>query len=149
VFGANFVEGDVILWNGSPEPTTFVSDNEVTTGVNMATAEVAIPIPVSVQTPQGDVSNVLTFALGEDLPPLPGLDLPEGWVLLADAYAKPILLRVEEIAGIEEAWETGDSAGPLYGKNPATAYRRLTFRSGAQFFIGKATLNTLATALRE
>jgi hypothetical protein len=53
----------VILWNGSPEATTVVSDTELTTEVNMATAEVAMAIPVAVQTLSGQVSNTLTFDL--------------------------------------------------------------------------------------
>jgi hypothetical protein len=91
---------------------------------------------------------VLTFALGEDLPPIEGVAALDGWVLLSDAYNRPILLRVEEVAGVEESYEPGDAAGPLYGKNPQTAYRRLTFRSGVQFFVGKGSLNTLDRALR-
>src|SRR5678816_2221276 len=35
VQGTGFVPGSVILWNGSPEPTTFVSATELTTLVNM------------------------------------------------------------------------------------------------------------------
>jgi hypothetical protein len=62
VQGAGFLPGAVILWNGSPEPTTFVSASELTTLVNMATAQVAIPIPVAVQI-AGLVTNSLTFTL--------------------------------------------------------------------------------------
>jgi hypothetical protein len=65
VKGQNFVETDVILWNGSPEPTTFVDDKELTTGVNMETAAVAMEIPVSVQSADGLISNWLTFELKE------------------------------------------------------------------------------------
>ena len=39
VFGAGFVDGDTILWNDSPEPTTFISAHQLATGVNMTTAE--------------------------------------------------------------------------------------------------------------
>ena len=63
VNGTGFVQTDTILWNGSPEPTTFVSDTELTTGVDMTTAQVAMPIPVSVRTFIGSVSNELTFDL--------------------------------------------------------------------------------------
>src|SRR5262245_14437553 len=49
VYGRGFGVDAVILWNGAPEPTTRVSDTEVTTVVDMATAEVAIEIPVAVQ----------------------------------------------------------------------------------------------------
>jgi hypothetical protein len=63
VGGTGFRPGHVILWNGSPEATTVVSDTELTTEVNMATAEVAMAIPVAVQTLSGQVSNTLTFDL--------------------------------------------------------------------------------------
>jgi hypothetical protein len=63
VRGTGFQPTDIIVWNGSPEPTTFVSATELTTGVNMATAVVAIPIPIQVQTSGGVVSNTLTFTL--------------------------------------------------------------------------------------
>ena len=63
VQGSGFKAGAVILWNGLPEPTTVVSATEVTTGVNMATAEFAMAIPVVVQISTGAVSNTLTFDL--------------------------------------------------------------------------------------
>jgi hypothetical protein len=67
VIGTGFRPGSVILWNGGAEPTTYVSATELTTGVNMATAAVAMPIPVQVETVSGLRSNVLTF----DLQPAP------------------------------------------------------------------------------
>lgn len=63
VLGEGFLPTDVILWNGSPEPTTFVSPTALTTGVNMATAQVAMPIPIEVATVDGLVSNTLIFTL--------------------------------------------------------------------------------------
>lgn len=63
VTGTGFRAGCQILWNGSPEPTTFVSPTELTTLVNMASAQVAIDIPVAVRSLSGQDSNVATFAL--------------------------------------------------------------------------------------
>jgi len=63
VHGTGFRPDSVIVWNGSPEPTTYVSATELTTSVNMATAEVALPIPVLARTIGGQDSNVLTFDL--------------------------------------------------------------------------------------
>jgi hypothetical protein len=63
VGGTGFRQGDVILWNGGEEATTFVSPTELTTGVNMATASVATPIPIVVRTITGLDSNALTFDL--------------------------------------------------------------------------------------
>lgn len=58
VTGTGFVSADQINWNGTNEPTTYVSATELTTQVNMATAVVAAEIPVKVRN-----SNVLTFSL--------------------------------------------------------------------------------------
>lgn len=63
VNGTGFREGDQILWNGSPEPTTLVSPTEVTTLVNMATATTPMPIPVVVRALNGGESNASTFTL--------------------------------------------------------------------------------------
>lgn len=65
VHGTEFRDGYVILWNGSPEPTTFVSDMELTTLVNMATATTAAEIPVAVRSLAGRDSNVVPFTLTE------------------------------------------------------------------------------------
>lgn len=63
VHGTDFREGAQILWNGTPEVTTFVSATELTTGVNMASATVAAEIPVAVRSLAGQESNSLPFAL--------------------------------------------------------------------------------------
>jgi len=47
--GTNFTETSVIVFNGGPEPTTFVSDTELTTIVRPSTASVAGDFPVLVQ----------------------------------------------------------------------------------------------------
>jgi hypothetical protein len=61
--GTNFTPDTKILWNGSEEPTVFVSETELTTDVNMATATVAAPIPVAVRGPSGGVTAPLIFDL--------------------------------------------------------------------------------------
>ena len=63
VLGENFDTGAQIVWNGSVEPTTAVGTGELTTTVNMETAQVAVDIPVSVQNPNGTMSNTMTFSL--------------------------------------------------------------------------------------
>lgn len=63
VNGTGFRTGMQILWNGSPEPTTFVSDTELTTLVDMTTAVVPLLIPVKVRTLAGQESNELTFTI--------------------------------------------------------------------------------------
>jgi hypothetical protein len=61
VLGTGFAPDAVILWNDAPEPTVVVSPTEVTTGVNMATAQVAMPIPVAVRNGNGAASAPQTF----------------------------------------------------------------------------------------
>jgi len=63
VQGTGFTPGSVILWNGGREATVFVSATELTTGVNMATATTAVPIPVAVEVGEVLVTNSLTFNL--------------------------------------------------------------------------------------
>jgi len=67
VVGENFTPESVIIWNGSTEPTTFVSATELTTEVDMTTAVVAAEIPVEVLSIDGVMSNVMTFTLTEVL----------------------------------------------------------------------------------
>lgn len=67
VTGTGFTADTVIVWNGSDEPTTFVSATVVATGVNMDTATVAATIPVAVRN--GDiVSNAVDFTFTEAPP---------------------------------------------------------------------------------
>jgi len=68
VTGKNFDPEAKIVWNGALEPTTFVSPTELTTGVNMGTAEVAMPIPVQVQNENGSLSNTQIFELTPAVP---------------------------------------------------------------------------------
>src|SRR5262245_8683908 len=63
VVGTGFRVGDVIVWNGTPEPTTLASSTQLTTQVNMATATTPMPIPVFVRSLDGSESNVRTFDL--------------------------------------------------------------------------------------
>jgi hypothetical protein len=48
VYGAGFSATTVILFNGTAEPTVFVSPTEVTTGVKPSLATVAVTVPVTV-----------------------------------------------------------------------------------------------------
>jgi hypothetical protein len=65
VIGTGFTPTSQIIWNGSAEPTVFVSATELTTEVDMSTAAVAIPIPVAVLNSDGVQSDVITFTLTE------------------------------------------------------------------------------------
>lgn len=79
VQGTGFALDSVIVWNGSDEPTTVVSATELTTSVNMATAVVAMTLPVAVRTGVV-VSNSLPFTFTE-MPPLrSAADPPRGVV---------------------------------------------------------------------
>jgi len=63
VTGKNFGEGSQIIWNGSAETTTRVNDTNLTTGVDMSTAETAMEVPVMVQSRDGVLSNTQMFSL--------------------------------------------------------------------------------------
>lgn len=62
VSGTGFTPTSEILWNGSPESTVFVSPTELTTGVDMSTAQVAMDIPVAVLS-GGVLSDSVVFSL--------------------------------------------------------------------------------------
>ena len=49
VIGTNFTDTSVIVFNGGDEPTTFVSDTELETGIKPSTASVAGSYPVIVK----------------------------------------------------------------------------------------------------
>lgn len=65
VQGVRFADGAVIVFNGGDEPTEFVSDTELTTGVKPSTATTAGTYPVAVRNPDGQVSNELGFTFTE------------------------------------------------------------------------------------
>jgi len=63
VLGTGFNSESLIVWNGSEEPTTYVSATELTTGVDMSTAVVAVNIPVAVLNSDGVMSEASTFVI--------------------------------------------------------------------------------------
>ena len=64
VTGTGFTPDSVIVWNGFDEPTTVVSDTEVSTGVNMAVWFAPVAVPVQVRA-GGNLSNSLIFRFTE------------------------------------------------------------------------------------
>jgi hypothetical protein len=66
VIGSGFAETSVIVFADQEEPTTFVSENELTTGVDMSVWLGPDPaIPVLVRTAGAEDSNTVTFAFTE------------------------------------------------------------------------------------
>lgn len=65
VMGANFDQFSVINFAGHDEPTTFVSDKELTTGVNMDVWHGPDVLPVYVTSPSGVASDLLPFEFTE------------------------------------------------------------------------------------
>lgn len=68
VQGVRFVDGAVIVFNGGDEPTEFVSDTELTTGIKPSTATTPGVYTVAVRNPDGQVSNELGFTFTEAAP---------------------------------------------------------------------------------
>jgi hypothetical protein len=63
VHGTGIGAGAVIMFAGKDEPTTVVSDTEVTTGVDMSVWVGPDPaVPVAVRSAEGAVSHPLSFA---------------------------------------------------------------------------------------
>jgi hypothetical protein len=62
VVGTDFDENATIFFNGIEEPTTRVSETELTTGVNMPLWEAPVDVPVTVQNGSGVLSNTVLFS---------------------------------------------------------------------------------------
>jgi len=70
VLGTGFKADDVLMWNGAPEATTFVSDTELTTGVTMSLVSVGSVCMIAVQPAIGPPSAPVEFVI-HDAPPAP------------------------------------------------------------------------------
>jgi hypothetical protein len=82
VVGEFFTPGSKIVFNGYEEPTVFVSQTELTTGVNMPLWLAPAIIPVNVLSEDGIQSNAMSFAFTDTAvvmsaqKPLPGFKEP-------------------------------------------------------------------------
>lgn len=63
VTGANFLSGAVVLWNGSPLPTTFVSASQLTAPVPAAWVQQAAAVSITVSNSGGNTSAPLAFSV--------------------------------------------------------------------------------------
>ena len=63
VNGSNFVSGSVVRWNGANRTTTFVSATQLSAAITAADIGAAGSASVTVQNPDGAVSNALTFTI--------------------------------------------------------------------------------------
>jgi hypothetical protein len=68
VNGSNFVSTSRVRWNGSERPTTFVSSTKLTAAISAQDIERGSPpkdrtAQVTVSSPPGALSNVLTFSV--------------------------------------------------------------------------------------
>ena len=61
VVGTGFDETSTILFNGYEEPTTFNSETDVSTGVNMPLWAAPVVVPVMVRNSTGALSNTVPF----------------------------------------------------------------------------------------
>jgi PKD domain/IPT/TIG domain len=83
VIGRNFTADDVIVWNRGDEPTTFVSDTELTTGVQPSTATGPRSVWVQVRDQYGTMSNGATFSF-------PNFPLPLAVPLVLGVTVNPV-----------------------------------------------------------
>lgn len=97
VIGTGFDSGSKIIWNGSAENTIFVSSTELTTVVNMDTAEVAIDIPVQVQTSTGAVSGVKIFQLLHPPTVLAAKSKPEAKPVVKTSFKSEPLVETKHL----------------------------------------------------
>ncbi len=75
VNGSNFVNGALVLWNGSARTTTFVNSGQVTAAIlaNDIAAAGTASVTVSNPAPGGGTSSALTFTINDPVPVLTSL----------------------------------------------------------------------------
>jgi FG-GAP-like repeat/IPT/TIG domain len=61
VNGAGFINGDVVIWNGSPRTTTFVGNTKLTAQIPASDIATASTVSVTVTNPHGGISNSILF----------------------------------------------------------------------------------------
>ena len=74
VNGANFVNGSVVNWNGSPRATTFVSGTQVTALISASDVALPVTAAISVSNPASSAvvtSNSLPFSVTAPIASLP------------------------------------------------------------------------------
>ena len=67
--GSGFTEDSEIIWNGSPEPTTFANSSRLTTIVKPSTVEAELPVTVQAWIRTGSKESAkldFTFTEGEE-----------------------------------------------------------------------------------
>lgn len=58
-----------------------------------------------------------------------------GFVVTADAFGRPLALRVGDVAAVEGAIDAHDGRGDLWAQHPPGPYRRVTLVSGFQLHV--------------
>jgi len=125
VLGTGFAAGDVIVFAGQDEPTTVVSDTEVTTGVNMDTWFGPDAIPVTVRNALGGVSNVATFTFtGEAAAPAGSYPHDGPTILASPGESNARAVRAEDAGGLSVKGGKGKDAGPAPVPEPGDSNAR-------------------------
>ncbi len=68
VAGSGFISGTVVLWDGTPLPTTVVDEQQLVADVGAAQVSTAGAKAVTARTPDSFVSNALSFAVEAPAP---------------------------------------------------------------------------------
>jgi hypothetical protein len=90
VIGTLFDPNTVILFNNGIEPTTFVSDTEMTTGIDPNSFAVAGNFPVGAQR-GSKKSNTLPFAITGTVPPITAINPDTATVAAAGMVGRTIV----------------------------------------------------------
>jgi peptidoglycan/xylan/chitin deacetylase (PgdA/CDA1 family) len=78
VLGSKFVNGSKVRWNGADRTTTYVSATQLRAAIAAADITVVGTIPVTVQNPNGGISNAMSFEIRGPQPVL--VSLTPSWV---------------------------------------------------------------------
>src|SRR5213078_2713161 len=106
---SNFVSGAKVFWNGSADPTTFVSATRLTATIFDFEIRTAGSIPVFVVNPDGQMSNTVNFSVTPS-----GTTCPSGQ-FFAEYFSNIALTAPATRTACETAvnydWGTGGPAG--------------------------------------
>jgi hypothetical protein len=94
--GGNFVSGAVVLWNGAPRPTTFISANRLTADLSAADVAAAGSFVVTVRNPDLRVSNAVPLTVTAAPTLLVSFTSPDEGVTVSGS----VLVRVEETGAV-------------------------------------------------
>jgi len=108
VTGDRFVSGSKVRWNGSDRTTTFVSATQVKAAIAASDVAAAGTFPVTVQNPDGGLSNAVSFEVRNPQPSVIGLS--PSWAISGGPSFTLTVDGSNFISGSKVRWNGSDRA---------------------------------------